>query len=368
MDAPIHVILGGGATGGHVIPALNLGREIKRRISNAKLTYIGAKDSLEERLADADDIPFKRVKTAFLRRSASLKNVIVPFIAVFSVIQASLILIRERASLVISTGGYSAWPSAAAARFTGRPYVLFEGNAYPGLVTRMLSGKARRVYLASQDAAKHVKADPNRILVTGNPVLFDNPTGNKADARCELGLQSDRFTILATGGSGGAGSINKAMFDAKCQLLDHGYNLIWQVGKQWNGDIEVPGEYSDRLIIERFLNRQRMSTAMMAADMAVTRCGAMTLGELAAFGLPAALIPYPASTGGHQEANGREYANAGAGILILDKDLSDEMLLDTIEDMNNPDTLKAMSDAMRRMNRPEAITIIVDDIMGILGC
>lgn len=366
METNLHIILGGGATGGHVIPALNMGKEIKQRKPDARLTYLGAKDSLEERLAKAEKIPFRRVRTVFLRRSKSLMNLVVPFVAGFSVLHAALILLRERVDLVISTGGYSAWPSAAAARLIRKPYVLFEGNAYPGLVTRLLARRARRIYLASQEAIKHLKVDAGNVLVTGNPVRFDFLALNKEDARQKLGLDASRFTLFATGGSGGARSINKAVFDSRQTILERGYNLIWQVGKQWDGDINVPQEYSNRLVIDRFLDRDRMSTAMQAADMAVARCGAMTLSELAGFGLPAVVIPFPASTGGHQEANGREYENAGAGVMIMDADLTGETLLKTIENVNTEDRLMKMSSAMHRMARPEALKSIIDDIMEVI--
>lgn len=362
----LKLAVSGGGTGGHVIPALNISNAIKTLKPEIEIIYVGAKGSLEERLAAEAGYPFKRVRTIYLRRRISLKNLLVPFISMFSILHVVRWLVANKIRLVIGTGGYSAFPLTSAARLIGKSYVIQEQNAYPGLVTRLLAGGAKRIYLGYEAAAQHLKAAPERILHTGNPVSFDNGVANQKDARRQFGVDEDRFTVFVTGGSGGAGSINKAVDGARESLINHGYNIIWQVGKQWNGELTVPDEFRNRFVIRRFLDKRSMSLAYSASDLVVARCGAMTLAELAQAGLPAVLIPYPYATGGHQEANGRAVESVGGAVVILDNELKADILTKTINNLMETERFSIMADAMRSLARPDAVTRIAEDILSLV--
>ena len=142
-----------------------------------------------------------------------------------------------------------------------------------------------------------------------------------------------------------------------------GFNLIWQTGKQWKIEPETASEYENRVVMGRFFDRRQMSLAYSAADMAVTRCGAMTLSELAAVGLPALLIPFPYSAEGHQEANAREVAAAGGGRVLLDGDLSSTSLVEAIKEITQPDKRREMAEAMKKLAKADAEERIALDIL-----
>jgi len=357
----------GGGTGGHVIPALNICEELKKRFRDLRIIYIGANGKIEERLSKSAGYTFCNVRVSFPQRGLSLKNLILPFVAFIGIIQGINHLRTHRIRFVIGTGGYSAWPALAAAWLLGKPYFLHESNAYPGLVTRLMAGRAKKIFIGYEAAAGFLKANPENIIISGNPVKNLNVDCSQADVRRELGIDPDRKTILITGGSGGALTINKVTGRVKSELIERGYNLIWQVGKHHEGSINIPEKHKQRLIISEFFDHEKMLKAYKASDVVVARCGAMTLAELASFEKPAVLIPFPYSTGGHQVANGRAVEKAGAAKLILNKDLTGETLMIALEKLTEAETNTRMSLEMKKLATPNAAKIIGDEIFRALA-
>lgn len=353
----------GGGTGGHVVPALNICEELGKRLKELKIFYIGASGKIEERLSKSEGYTFCHVQMSLPQRGLSVKNLILPFAAFIGVMQAISHCRVNRIQFIIGTGGYSAWPALAAAWLLRIPYFLHESNAYPGLVTRLMARGARKIYLGYEQAAKFLKADSRNIIVTGNPVKQIGIDITQVDARLELGIDPDRKTIFVTGGSGGALTINQVTDKIKSDTIQNGYNLIWQVGKHFEGSISVPYKFKGRMIIEEFLDQQRMLRAYLASDVVVARCGAMTLAEISSFGKPAVLVPFPYSAGGHQEANGRAVEATGAAELILNQDLTPETLLKAVLRIIEGDTNIHMSREMKKLSRPGAVQTIVDDIL-----
>jgi UDP-N-acetylglucosamine--N-acetylmuramyl-(pentapeptide) pyrophosphoryl-undecaprenol N-acetylglucosamine transferase len=295
------------------------------------------------------------------------KNLTVAAVSVIGVIQALGLLAKYRCRAVIGTGGYSAWPVCAAARLSGRPYFLLEQNAVPGVVTRLLARGSRRVYLGYEQAGRQLRVRADRLVFSGNPHQISDNRPDKAESRRRLGLEDGHLTLLVTGGSGGARSINCCIDQAKMELLNRGWNLIWQTGKQWDGSFEVAGEFRGRLLMERFLDRERMNEAYGAADAAVARCGAITLAELSAVGLPAILVPFPYAAEGHQEANARVVEKAGAAMVVLDRDFGPGLLIRAITELEDPRRREAMAVAAKRMAGPGAADAIAKDILNILN-
>jgi len=362
----LRLAVGGGGTGGHAIPALAICRAIRFLRPDVEILYIGARASLEERLARQEGYTFKGVPIAGFRRGSLVGNLTLPVKCVVALCQAMRYLSVHKIRLVIGTGGFSAWPVCAAARLSGRPYVLQEQNAYPGMVTRLMARGARRIYLGLEAAADRLKVNPKVLQFTGNPVSGEITPGDARASRRELGLDPERPTILITGGSGGAQSINSVIAQIKSDLIDRGFNLIWQTGKHWSVDITVSVEYSGRLLIERFLEAGRMAAAYRAADVAVARCGAMTLAELAAMRLPAVLVPFPYAAGGHQEANARAVEAVGAAKMILDRELTPESLINSILEVAAPETKRRMATAFKKLARTDAAEQIAKDILSII--
>jgi UDP-N-acetylglucosamine--N-acetylmuramyl-(pentapeptide) pyrophosphoryl-undecaprenol N-acetylglucosamine transferase len=365
MIESLRVAIAGGGTGGHAMPALAVAGELRRQRPQAELIYIGASGSIEERLAKAENIDFYSVPIKPLRRGVIFQNFMVPFLAVWSVAKAAGMLKRNGVKFVFGSGGFSSWPACGAARLTGVRYFLADGNAFPGLVTRLLAGKASRIYIAFEAIRRRLKMPAEKFLLSGYPVSgrLREPV-SKEDARRQLGLNPETPCLLVTGGSGGSKTINNAINSAIPQLLEDGCSVIWQCGKQW-GEIPTRESWQGRVLCERFLEPARMATAITAADVAVTRCGIMTLSELAVAGIPSVLVPFPFSAEGHQEANARAIEEAGGGIVILDRDLTADSLRQGIQQIRNGDRYPAMVKAMKAASRPDAARMMVEDMLRI---
>jgi len=345
------------------MPALAVGNELRKQSPNCRLIYIGNRDSLEERLTKTVDIEFFPVSIKPLRRGVFLPNLSVPLLAMLSIHEARKILNKNNVKLVFGSGGFSSWPACAAARFSGVPYFLTDGNAYPGLVTRLLGKKAARVFITFEETKDYFKKNVGNFLTTGFPVSNAIGKLDKQEAKVLLGLDPNRMTILVTGGSGGARTINKTLSKVKTNLLEKGYNLIWQTGKQWETEQEILEGFSSRFVLEKFLEPARMATAISAADLAVTRCGIMTLSELAVAGLPAIMIPFPFSAEGHQEANALAIQTGNGGVMIRDNELTPENLLSTIDNMIDPSKLKSLQKGILNFARPDATQRIVKNMI-----
>jgi len=323
----IRIAVSGGGTGGHIIPALNIADVFRAADIHNHVIFIGnGNGSLEEKLAHEHNYPFYPVKISPFSRTQMLNNAKLPFEIIRSLVNVNSYLRREKINLVVGTGGYASLPAVAGARFMGMPYFLQDQNAFPGMVTRQMASGARRIFLGYAEAKRALDCRADRLIVTGNPVSIERVTESPETCRERFGLLHDRKTLFVTGGSGGALSINKVVDSIKSTLMESGWNIIWQTGKHWDGSLDVAVEDSNKLVIKRFLTTTEMGRAYRSASVAVARCGAMSLAELAAYSLPAVLIPFPFSTDGHQEANGRAVEIAGGGKLLLDKELSPESL------------------------------------------
>ncbi|MCF7811755.1 UDP-N-acetylglucosamine--N-acetylmuramyl-(pentapeptide) pyrophosphoryl-undecaprenol N-acetylglucosamine transferase, partial [bacterium] len=309
---------------------------------------------------------FCPVWISFLKRDSLIPNLILPLKCIVSLRQAIGYLKKYKIDLVIGTGGFSAWPACTAAKWSGKPYFLQEQNAIPGLVTRLSAKKAARIYIGYKDIINRLKVDKTKFLITGNPVHLRIGSIDKSEARQRLGLNTERQTLMVTGGSAGASSINKVIDKIKEEIIERGLNLIWQTGRNWGGNMEVPDKLKDRLIIQRFFDMESMSLVYDASDLAVTRCGAMTLAELAVAGIPAVLVPYPYAAEGHQEQNARAIEKTGAAMVILDKNLDSKMLMIAIENIMQKDKKTEMSTAMKEIAMEDAVDRIAEDILGFM--
>ncbi|MBM3326862.1 MAG: undecaprenyldiphospho-muramoylpentapeptide beta-N-acetylglucosaminyltransferase [Calditrichaeota bacterium] len=362
------IAIAGGGTGGHAIPLAAIVRELKSLRPGLDALYIGAKGHIEEDIARAEGYVFKAVWIGQLKRRAIFANAAFPAMMVVSFIQAILLLKRHRAQFVVGTGGYSAWPACAAARRLKKPYFLHESNALPGLVTRLLAKDARRVYIGFTEANNYLKLAPEQGVLTGNPALDDTYEIDAAEARRIFNLAPDRPTLLVTGGSGGAQSINRVMNIVKEELVARGWNIIWQVGRSWEGSLTPADKLNGCLHIERFIAPQRMLAAYRAADAAVARCGAMTLTELAAARLPAVLVPYPYAAEGHQEANARAIERAGGGVVVLDNELNPETLFKALSQITESTQVVKMRQALAELTHRGVARFIAEDILRIMQC
>ena len=363
------IIVSGGGTGGHIYPALTLIDAIKKKCADAEFLYVGTKKGLEADIVPKAGINFTalNLEGGFERRF-TLENISRAANAIMSIKRASDIVKDFKPNAVVGTGGYVCGPILLAASLLKVPTLIQEQNAVAGVTNKILSKFVDKIAVGTRDAAKNFP--PEKTTYTGNPIRAAVLAAKKSDGLKEFNFTQDKPIVLISGGSRGARSINNAMIDVlKSAAEKKSAQFLHVTGK---GEFDsVTKKLSDAGLNLDALDNIKvvpylydMPTAMAMADLAIFRAGATGLAELTARGVPAILIPYPFAAENHQEFNARALVTAGAARMILNKDLTAEILSATLDELlSSPDELQKMSRASLSLGKPNAADEIADLIL-----
>jgi UDP-N-acetylglucosamine--N-acetylmuramyl-(pentapeptide) pyrophosphoryl-undecaprenol N-acetylglucosamine transferase len=356
-------MIAGGGTGGHIYPGIAVAEELRRLDPKAKFLFVGSDRGLEGKVVpaagfDLATIPARGVvRTKWWRLPmAAWGNLIACFKA--------LNLVRDfQPDVVLGTGGYVSMPVGLAAWLMHKPLILQEQNSVPGLANRVLSKFAEEVHLAFTEARRYLWRR-DRLKLTGNPVRRMILSGNRRSARARFGLDEKMLTVFIFGGSRGARRITEAALDAMRRLkgsIEAQY--ILQTGKE---DFSQAKQETDsigvRAVVFPFVTE--IHEAYAAADVVVSRAGAMTLAEIAASGVPAILVPFPHAAYDHQVKNAQSLTERGAATMILDQELSGERLAqELLALLRDRETLVRFSAHARTFARPDAAERIARSLL-----
>jgi len=349
----MNVVIAAGGTGGHFYPAIALAEEFRRRDAHTSVTMIGTGRALEHMMVAETDIKIEPLQVrGVVGRGllASLRALLLIPGAIWKVMQ---LLRSTQADLVIGTGGYTSPPVVIAAWLLGIKRVLIEPNAIPGLANRVLGPLAHRVFVSFEQATSYF--NPAKVTVVGAPI-------RKAFVDPPPAVHSGEVkTLLVCGGSQGATAINTAMIEAvkESDRIRRELKLIHQTG---TADLErVQQAYAEmdvRVEVVPFV--KDMANVLRAADLVVSRCGALTLAEIAACGKPVVLIPYPSATHQHQEHNARVIEQAGAGVMLRQSELTGSRLARIIESLaNNQEQVRLMGKKSLGLRKTDAAEVMV---------
>ncbi len=368
------ILLAGGGTAGHINPALAIASYIKEKEPQTEIMFIGNKDGMEQTLVPKAGFPIKSIVISGFKRNFKPQSIVHNVKTVgrmfTSSVKAKKLIAEFNPDICIGTGGYVSGPVVRTAANMGIPCIIHEQNAFPGVTTKMLSKKVKKVMLAVEDAKKHLDKDVD-FVVTGNPIREQILRVDKEEARKELSLDS-RPVVLSFGGSLGARCINEAVAglvvrSAKDQKYQHihayGQQGTWFPEKVKEMGVDID-EYSN-LDVRQYIDN--MPTCLAACDVVVSRAGAITLSEIQAKGKPAVLIPSPYVAENHQYHNAMALVNKKAASLIEEKDLTAEKLIKAVDDMvSDKKLLEEYSEnaqAMAITDASERIYNIVKDIL-----
>ncbi len=334
----MRIAVTGGGTGGHVFPALAVGEELGRR--GHEVVYVGA-DGLEAQVVPGR-LPFHRIPAGKLDRTAFRPGEFGK--AARGLAQALGLARRLRPEAVFATGGYAAFPFALAARLLGARLFLHEQNAALGLTNRLLAPLAHEVFLAMPGPTARGRA-------VGMPI--DETRHPPEEARRALGLDPHRLTLLVMGGSQGARVFNERLPQLLAPFLGE-LQVLHLAGRGRAGEVRAPGPgYQVREFVAGPL-------AWSAADLAITRAGAMTLAEAAYHRVPLLLVPYPHAAGDHQRKNARRYAEAGAARWVEEAAIAN--LGETLSQLLDEDARAAMRRALAAFDPAGSAAKIADRI------
>jgi UDP-N-acetylglucosamine--N-acetylmuramyl-(pentapeptide) pyrophosphoryl-undecaprenol N-acetylglucosamine transferase len=364
VQGEIRIILAGGGTGGHVFPAIRIAQHLKEQWG-ARCRFIGTKNGLENVKVPQAGFVLKNIWISGLHRRLDLRNLIFPLKVVISLMQSKKEIREFQPDLVIGTGGYVSGPVLFQASRMGIPTAIQEQNSFPGITTRLLSGRVDLVLVAYEEALKHLKK-VQAYKIVGNPVsVYGNV--NRNDACRMFDLDPGEPVILVFGGSQGARNINRAMDSLLSRDLLDQTQVIWQTGKsnfdqyreKFNGGVG-PG-----LRLYPFIDR--MDLAYGASDLVICRAGAMTLAEIAAAGLPAILVPLASAAGNHQLKNAQTISAGGGAFIVEDNDNITENLAAAIKTiLGSPDKRKEMSEKIRRFYHPDCLNVMTQEFATLI--
>lgn len=353
-DTTLEIVFAGGGTGGHLYPALAVADELRRRHSDAQITFVGGRRGLESRLVPAAGYPLWTLALSGIKGAGLLGRVRAAVEAGWAVLRCAGWMLRRRPALVIGVGGYASGPAVLAAGLLGVKTMVMEQNHFPGATNRFLAKRVDAVCLPSDAARDRLEG---LGIVTGNPVRAEFAgIGDLPGART--------LSILVFGGSRGAHSLNRAMSDAVPELatLDPTPRIVHQTGEVDRAEVEAA--YARHLSagsfeVVSFIDD--MPARFAAADLILCRAGATTLAELAAAGRPAILVPYPYAADDHQRLNAQAVEKAGGAETVLDRDLRGERLAQLIRELDGDrERLARMGRAARTLARPDATSRIAD--------
>lgn len=374
----MRVLIACGGTGGHINPGLAIAEIIKSKYPDAEFLFAGTPKGMEAKLVPAAGYRFETIKVAGFQRRISLENIGRNAKAIAYLItsgkRAKQIIEGFKPDIAIGTGGYAAGPVIRKAARMGIPTAIHEQNAYPGVTNKLLAKEVDHVMLTVKEALNFMDSSKFEHTVTGLPVRSGiNNSISREDARKKLGINDD-FTILSFGGSLGAGCINETMTEAvrwhvgKGLAINHihGYGGMGKdTFPQAMKEAGIPLK-SDRLRITEYIND--MDVCLAAADLVICRSGASTLAELEAAGKASILIPSPIVAGNHQYHNAMVLGNAGAAIVVEQKNASSKRIISWIEKLyKNSEKVKAMSENAAKLYLTDTNDRILTVIDGLLS-
>jgi UDP-N-acetylmuramate--alanine ligase len=361
------IVIAGGGTGGHIEPALAFADAVLRLAPDSKVTALGTARGLETTLIPARGYPLELIPAVSLPRRPTPALATVPTRLLGAVRAARDILTRADAQVVVGFGGYVALPAYLAARRAGIPFVVHEANARPGLANRIAARLTPHVFTASA-AVPLAHATAIGIPLRRSVTTLDR-AARRAGARAAFGLDPDRPTLLITGGSQGAASINAAARAAAPSLAAAGIQVLHVTGpgndlppNSGPGNEGSSAPYVSRAYLDG------MADAYAAADFVLCRCGALTVAELSALGLPAAYVPYPHGNG-EQRLNAEPIVAAGGALLVADSELTGEWIAHWLTPlMTDPLRLAAMTGAASAAGARDADEVLARAVLQIIGC
>ena len=319
------IIIAGGGTGGHIFPAIAIANALKKKDSSIEILFVGAKGKMEMEKVPQAGYKVEGLDIAGFNRSSLIKNIGLPLKLVKSFLQVRTIFKKFSPHAVIGVGGYSSFPVLRFAQARRIPSFIHESNSFAGKSNKLLGRKATKVFVASDGMQQFFP--PGKILITGNPVrpdIINVASIAKEDALKFFKLQAGRKTVLIVGGSLGARSINEAIEKGIDELTGAGLQLIWQTGKTDAERWKKSAEGKSNVWVSDFITQ--MQNGYAAADIVISRAGAMAIAELCIVEKPVVFVPYPFAAEDHQTVNAQNLVQKHAALMVKDSEAKEKVV------------------------------------------
>lgn len=354
--------MSGGGTGGHIYPAIAIANAFRDRHPDAEILFVGAEGKMEMTRVPEAGYKIIGLKVAGLQRRLTIQNLLFPFKLILSLLKARTIIKEFKPDVVIGTGGYASGPVMMAATRKGIPALVQEQNSYAGLTNKQLGSKAKKICVAYSNMEKFFPAE--KIVVTGNPVRKDiidlAPKKNAALIKYDFNISTK--TLLIIGGSLGARTINESILGGLDRLIESKIQVIWQTGKFYINEIQqkLKDKNLANIRVSDFV--KEMDLAYAAADVVISRAGALSISELCLAKKPAILVPSPNVSEDHQTQNAMALVKQDAAVMIRDNEAREKLVTEALSLLNDTDRCAKLSRNISALGKPDAALNIVKEI------
>jgi len=359
-------LISGGGTGGHIFPAIAIAEAIKTLDQTAQFLFVGAKGKMEMKKVPDAGYPIVGLWISGFNRSITLKNLLFPIKLVHSLMLARKIIRNYKPNVVIGTGGYASGPTLRVASKKGIPCLIQEQNSFPGITNRILAKKVNAICVAYNNMDKYFPAE--KIQITGNPVRLSLQVKkeNTTEARRHFNIRENNTTILIVGGSQGAKAINNTFLSIVGEILAQNTSIIWQTGESsFDEAKKLEVKYgADVLSVHKFINR--MDYAYGAADVVISRAGAIAISELCIAAKATIFIPLPSAAEDHQTKNAAALAEQHAAVLVPEENITKQLLPAINSLIQNEVERKKLAQNINTFAKPNAATNIAHKAISLL--
>jgi UDP-N-acetylglucosamine--N-acetylmuramyl-(pentapeptide) pyrophosphoryl-undecaprenol N-acetylglucosamine transferase len=363
----LKILMSGGGTGGHIFPAIAIAQEIQKRFPDSEFLFIGAQNKMEMEKVPQAGFKIEGLNIAGFDRGNKLKNLSLPYKVINSLLKVKRIIRDFKPDFAIGTGGFASAPALYVASNLGVKTFIQEQNSLPGKTNQFLAKKAQAVFTAYPKMESFFEKSQTFFL--GNPVreTIVNDLIDTKTAKEKLGLNPEVLTILSVGGSLGSRTLNNGWKDNLDKLKETGYQLIWQTGKTDFKEISDNRQPTtdNQILIKEFISD--MALYYSAADVIVSRAGAIAISELAIAQKPLLLVPFPFAAEDHQTKNALTLVEKNAAKMVKDAEMKNKFWPTLMEICENENLRKTMSENLKDFAKPNATEEIVSEILNIIN-
>ena len=355
------IIIAGGGTGGHIFPAIAIANALRKEDKPIALLFVGAKGKMEMEKVPQAGYAIEGLDIAGFNRSSLIKNIGLPFKLMKSFLQVRKIVSQFKPDAVIGVGGYSSFPVLRYAQQKGIATFIHEANSFAGKTNILLAKRATKIFTGSDGMEKFFPAE--KVLVTGNPVrdVIVNSSISKEEALRFFGLNPQKKTILITGGSLGAKSINEAIAAHIAEFEKNNLQLIWQTGKLFADKAKQLTRGKDNIWTNDFIGS--MENAFAAADVVISRSGAMSVAELCVVKQAVIFVPFPFAAEDHQTVNATRLAEQQAALVVKDSNAQNTLTARAIALALNDSERQQLKNNIARLAITNADDVIAKEVM-----
>lgn len=366
MSKGAKIIISGGGTGGHIYPAVAIANELKAKDPSIEILFVGAEGKMEMEKVPKAGYKIIGLPIAGINRSNMLANIGLPFKLIRSLWKTYSVIKSFKPNVAIGVGGYASGPTLIMANFLGIPTLIQEQNSFAGVTNKNLAKKAKKICVAYPGMERFFPSE--KIVLTGNPVRKDilETSSKREQALKHFGLSDDRKILLIIGGSQGARTINESILAGLNDLISNDLQIIWQTGKLFieQAKAAVEALQTRRVFVSEFI--YEMDLAYAAADLVVSRAGALSVSELCLTAKPSILVPFPAAAEDHQTQNALSLVNANAAWLVRDTEAREKLVDKAIELAGNQKTMNELSTNIQTLGKPDAGREIAEEVLRLI--